>query len=372
MLKNKKVNIVIMAGGSGKRLWPLSRSEKPKQFIKLGSEKTLLEETVDRVKNIFDNQKISVVTSKNYENFVERLVGESIDQIIVEPEAKNTAPAVLYSCLSLQVNPEDIVIFLPSDHHIPDFNKFRESIVQAAQAAGESDNIVLVGIKPNYPATGYGYISVDTKNKSKKINYFDVEKFHEKPNLELAKKYFNSENMLWNSGIICAKLSVLLDAFENQFPGIKNLSITSRPKPARGECSSELFKSEEECIEPCGSRETSKKIYDIIPEISFDYAILEKVNNISVIAGDFVWSDVGTLDLFIAAKKDINNQENLISIESENNLVEVQNKLVVLVGVHDLCVVQTDDVLLISAKKDIDKIKDVIIELNNSGKKEYC
>lgn len=362
MLKNEIVHIVIMAGGSGKRLWPLSRSGKPKQFIKLGSEKTLLEETVERVKNIFENQKISVVTSKNFENFVDRLVGDSIDQIIVEPEAKNTASAVLYSCLNLQANPKDVVIFLPSDHHIPDFHKFRESIKQAAQVASETSNIVLVGINPTYPATGYGYISINNQEtpdpsiqrssivtqgervfnyrETRNKNYFEVQKFHEKPNITLAQKYFNSGNMLWNSGIICAKLSVLLDSFEKQFPEVKELS--------------------------------GSEIYNIIPEISFDYAILEKIKNVSVVVGDFSWSDVGTLDVFIAAKKDIQNKENLVSIESENNLVEVQNKLVVLVGIHDLCIVETDDVLLISTKKDIDKVKDVIGELNSSGKKEYC
>ena len=401
MLKNKTVHIVIMAGGSGKRLWPLSRSGKPKQFIKFNSEKTLLEETVDRVKNIFENQKILVVTAKNFENFVDRLVGDSIDKIIVEPESKNTAPAVLYSCLNLQADSDDVVIFLPSDHHITDFKKFRESIEQSARSASETNGIILVGIKPTYPATGYGYIEINLDNNIKTKTYFEVEKFHEKPNITLAQKYFNSKNMLWNSGIICAKFSVLLDAYKNLFPSLDTLSshlcASSSTRDERDNnvvqvnknfvnlCEERSFVSDSKFSTPlvpsvfCNDNEEKsiegcecKYIYNIIPEISFDYAILEKTKNLNVIKADFSWSDIGTLDVFIAAKKDINNKENLVSIESENNLVEVQNKLVVLVGIHDLCIVETDDVLLISTKKDIDKVKDVISELNSSGKKEYC
>ncbi len=188
---------------------------------------------------------------------------------------------------------DPVIIFLPSDHYIPDDVAFKKVLFQAITTANNSNDLVLIGINPDYPATGYGYIELGNKYNN---FIFDVKNFKEKPDLKTATEYLLSENVLWNSGIFCAKLSVFLNAFKNLVPEIYN---------------------------NMGNYFNNKFDYSNFPDISFDYAILEKIKNIKVVQADFKWSDVGTLDLFIGAKK-IENKKKQVLLDSSNNIIDVE------------------------------------------------
>jgi len=340
-VKYQNVYFVILAGGSGTRLWPLSRLEKPKQFLQLGNKKTLLEQTVDRIYGLAQKENIWISTTKQHKKTISKLVGNKIGNIIEEPGAKNTGPAILLACMHLlQYSPNASVIFLPSDQFIPDKEKFVDCIRQAIHFTQQENYITLLGVKPHYPATGYGYIEFDKKKRE--AAPFFVKTFHEKPSLPKAKKYITQENILWNLGIFCSKVQLLINEFKRESP--------------------ELFQGVYDYMH-------GKKDYNTIEASSIDHTIIEKSKNIVVLPAKLSWCDVGTIEDFLSVRKQhIACNENIITVRSNNSLIDTKNKLVVLIDVDNICVVETDDILLIAKRDKTQAIKKIVTKLKKEHK----
>ncbi len=340
---NKNVYCVILAGGSGTRLWPLSRANKPKQFISVASKKTLIEQAVARVSSVIPKENIWIGTTKQHEASVQACVGNNIGNIVIEPGARNTGPAILLSCFRIyERNPNATIVFLPSDPFIPNVDLFASYVSRAIEFAVDHDKIVLLGLRPRYPATGYGYIEYDD---SEVCGPFPVKTFHEKPVFEVAQKYCHQGNMLWNISMFCAKARVFLKEFQKNAP--------------------DIFEGVQQFVKGSGT-------YEDITSESIDYAVMEKSKNISVFPVDFEWCDVGNIEVFLSLQKEYGlDNSDVIAVNSSNNLVKVDNKLVALVGVGDLCVVQTDDVLLITKREKAEKVKQIVQQLKKSDRKKY-
>ncbi|RDU62655.1 mannose-1-phosphate guanylyltransferase/mannose-6-phosphate isomerase [Helicobacter sp. MIT 14-3879] len=340
--------ITILCGGSGTRLWPLSRELLPKQFVKLINNSSLFQQTLIRNAGISNN--FQIVTNESHYFLAQDEIEsiniklESIDYIL-EGLPKNTAAALLFSALS--VKEDDIILAIPSDHIIKDIENYNKAILEADKLAKDG-NIVLFGIKPNSPNTGYGYIK-DSKNGLE---------FIEKPSEIKAKEYLSDGNYYWNSGMFCFKASILIEEFK----------IYQK----------DLFK---ECKKAFENAKISQNITRIKPQdmknikdISIDYAIMEKSKKLKLLKANFTWNDVGSFDaLKNEYKKDSNNNisnTNLIALESSNNFV-FSNKTTATIGINDLIIIDTVDSLLITKEGESQKIKEVvkILKENNS---ELC
>jgi mannose-1-phosphate guanylyltransferase len=338
------VYYVILAGGSGERLWPLSKQDRPKQLIPFLNNRSLLEQTIDRIAPMAKSKEhILVVTNTQHESVVDQMVGESIGGIICESVGRNTGPAVLRACLTLQKkDPEALVVMLPADHFIPEKQKFYQVLAPAIDYAAKQEQMVIFGLKPTFAATGYGYIQAGTERKSEQHESFNVARFHEKPERALAESYLKRQDMFWNIGIFVGKTSVFIQEFTKHAP-----ELVSRVN---------LFMN--------GAR-----LYHDVPNISIDYAVMEKSKNITVFVADFEWHDVGNLNTFLSIKSRYESpkEQNIVSVEAYNNLVSSDKKIVALIGVHDLCVVQTDHEIVIAAKDQVELVKQVLAELKKRG-----
>ena len=323
---------VILAGGSGKRLWPLSRKDLPKQFIEFIDNKTLMDLTLSRTEKIVDQKNICVVTTEQYKSKIAENFSNYPENIIIEPCSRNTGPAILLTCLELyKKDPQAILFFIPADHYIPDEDLFRETIKEALEYCKNNDKITLLGINPTFASTEYGYIEYNNSQSSN--NIYRVTKFHEKPSKQIADKYIKSGNMLWNCGIFCAKASFFLKEIEKYAPKLYQNVIDYT---------------------------LGKLKYESIADVAFDIAVLEKTENCVVIPSYFSWSDVGSLENFLSIKKERSNNK-ILEFNSSNNLVDVNNnKLTVLMGVENLFVIDTNDVLFVCDKSNSNNIKKLL------------
>jgi len=338
---------VIMAGGRGERLWPLSRSSRPKQFISW-KRHSFFRATVDRVKPIVGAENIYVVTQKKYRELILKqapLIPPS--NIIVEPQGKNTAPciglaAVIISALK---NPEEIMIILPADHFIGDEEAFQKLIRFACRVANDNF-LVTLGITPLYPHTGYGYIHYGDSYYKEEIEAFKVLKFTEKPDLETARKYLKEERYLWNSGIFIWKARVILEEMRKYMPDLYQ----------------GLMKIKESIGTP-QEKEVMGEVFKNLENISIDYGIMEKTDRALVIPADIKWSDVGSwAALEEILKKD--QQGNIVlnkhlGIDTQNCIIWTK-KPVVTLGIKNLVVVETDDVIFLMPKSHSQKVRLVI------------
>jgi len=330
---------IILCGGSGTRLWPISRTLMPKQFVKLFNNKSLFQLTVERNETLCEKQFI-VSNAEQYFLAVDQL--EEIDskenQFLLEPIGRNTAPAIALACFAL--DSDEIVLVSSSDHLIKNENAYKTVLTQAKNLA-TLDNLVTFGITAEYPEIGYGYIESDGE---------EVKAFHEKPDSHTAQKYVDAGNFYWNSGIFCFKARVFLEELKSYAPDIYN---ASKHAYENAKDTSILRVSHEDML--------------AIPEDSIDYAVMEKSKKVKVVVADIDWSDLGSFDALSAEfPKDKNGNsinENLIAINSKNNFVYGEKRLISLVGIDDLIVVDTPDALLISKKGDSQKIKDIVKEL---------
>jgi mannose-1-phosphate guanylyltransferase len=333
------MKILIMAGGSGERFWPLSTKERPKQLLPLISDKTMIRETVDRLQGLVKSEDIYVATNAiQMENLKKELPEIPDDNIIIEPAFRDTAAAILYSSTYIanrNINP--VIIVLASDHAIENIPEFQKSLKKAYEVAKNCNKIVTLGIKPNYPETGYGYIKV-TDNTLLSVNKQVY--FYEKPTLEVAKTYVKDGLYMWNSGMFIFKHSSLIEEFKSHSK--EHLAIID---------SIIYYISRYTGIK---LSEMVKDNFESFPKISIDYAIMEKSNNIFCIPTDFGWNDVGTFDsLFLMrqANGSIIKNDRLNSIESFNNLVINQTDASIsLVGIENIIVVIVKENILILKK----------------------
>jgi len=353
---------VIMAGGIGSRFWPKSRSSYPKQFHDmLGVGQTLIQATYERFLKLCPKENILIVTNEAYKGLVlEQLAGISETQVLLEPSMRNTAPCIAYACYKIQdANPNANIVVAPSDHLILKEDSFIEIVNVAIDQANAEDCLVTLGIKPSRPDTGYGYIQFEEEFTSSEL-VRKVKTFTEKPNLDMAQKFLESGDFYWNSGIFVWNAKAIINAFGEHLNEVDILFKDGIGK----------YNTEEE-------QSFINTIYQHCKNISIDYGIMEKADNVFVVLSDFGWSDLGTWgSLYTHVEKDASNNsligENIRIYESENNMVNVPNdKLVVLQGLKDYIVVDTGDVLLVAQKQEEQNIKKIVNDLKIDGGEQF-
>lgn len=351
MEMNANNHIVIMAGGIGSRFWPMSSKELPKQFIDvLGCGRTLIQLTVDRFKDICPSENIWVVTSANYEKIVhEQLPEIPSEQILLEPCRRNTAPCIAYVSWKIKAkNPKANIVVTPSDHIVMDVNEFRRVINSAMKFTSSSDAIVTLGMKATRPETGYGYIEADlTMACPSNKEIYRVDAFKEKPDLETAKRYVQKKNYFWNAGIFVWNVSTIVNALRVYQPAISKIFEKMLP----------YYFTEKE-------QEMINEFFPICENISIDYAVMEKADEIYVFPASFGWSDLGTWgSLHENSEKDAQGNvcigENIKMYESRNCVVHTtQEKKVVIQGLDGYIVAEKNDTLLVCRLSEEQRIKE--------------
>lgn len=351
----------IMAGGIGSRFWPQSRSHYPKQFLDiLGTGESLLQSTFNRFKKFVPAENIYFITSDQYVDLInEQLPGLNADQILAEPSRRNTAPCVAYFSNKIyQKDKEAVLMIAPSDHIILNESEFESKMVLAAEFAKQNDNLLTLGIEPSRPDTGYGYIQY-LKKEPIENEIFKVKTFTEKPPLDIAKTFLASGDFLWNAGIFVWSAKSILNAFDQHCKEV-----------------AEIF-NQADAYNTSNEKEFIDKAYGLTKSISIDYAIMENAQNVLTIPSRFGWSDLGTWrSLYDNLEKDENTNaitaKNVMTFKSENCLVSApDNKMVVLVGVDDYYIVDTEDVLLICKKDKEQEIKSITNEVKNEHGDKY-
>ena len=353
--------VAIIAGGIGSRFWPKSRVGYPKQFLDiLNTGKTLIQSTVERFLQFVPKENIFIVTSADYADIVkEQLPMLSKDNIVLEPSRKNTAPCIAYiSFKILKIDLKANLIVAPADHLILDTATFEKTCEKAITFIDHHDALVTLGIQPAYPNTGYGYIQHETEVNED--NIFKVKTFTEKPNIDLAKTFLLSGDFLWNAGIFIWKVDTILRMFEEHQPEMF-----------------EIFSQEKDKYNTSEEKEAIERIYPLCSSISIDYAIMEKANNVYVIPSSFGWSDLGTwASAYDNLEKDyLGNAvagEKVMIIDSTQCMISApHNKLMVLQGLDDFIVVDTEDVLLICKKEKEQEIKEYVAEVKRNIGDKY-
>jgi len=354
---NKNHHVVIMAGGIGSRFWPMSRSNRPKQFLDvLGTGKSLLQLTYERFLTFIPKENIWIVTHKQYVYLVqEQLPDMPVECILPEPVGRNTAPCVAYAAFRIQsINPKARMVVAAADHLILDSERFKQDILLALKATHKQDIIMTLGIHPIRPDTGYGYIQfLDLPDKS--LGYNKVKTFTEKPTLEIAQSFLQSGDFLWNSGIFIFSIKTILKSFEKYMPELYELFSGIRKKLNSPEESASI-----------------KAVYDRCKNISIDNGIMELADNVYVIPGLFGWSDLGTwLSLYNEYEKDyLGNAVNgkAMMYNASNNMVHIENKekLVLIEGLENYIVVDTQNVLMIARMNSEQRIKEFVSDVKNT------
>lgn len=349
---------IIMAGGVGARFWPMSRKDHPKQFIDiLGTGQTLIQATFNRFLKICPPENIYIVTNESYKQLVlEQLQQIKSEQVLCEPSRRNTAPCIAYANYSiLQRNPDANVVVAPSDHIILKEDIFTEVILAALEATEKNDWLLTLGIQPNRPDTGYGYIQFQENNISTDTRIKKVKTFTEKPQLEMAMQFLASGDFLWNSGIFIWRLKTIMQSIANYLPDVDSLFRAGIGK----------YNTPQEAA-------FIEQTYSMCKNISIDYGVMEKADNVYVLSSDFGWSDLGTWGSLYDTRAKNNDGNaivgnNVMMYDSHNCIVNMpKDKLVVLQGLDDYIVVEDEGTLLICRKQDEQQIRqfvnDVMIE----------
>src|SRR5437763_3633506 len=351
--KNENIYVAIMAGGIGSRFWPLSRINLPKQFLDiLGSGKTLIQQTYDRFAQLVPPQNMFVITAGEYAGITrEQLPQLPKENILGEPFRKNTAPCIAYISFKLeQINPDASLIVAPADHLILNESRFLEVTEEALKFVNHLNALVTIGITPTYPNTGYGYIQHESREAAPSV--YKVKTFTEKPNKQLAETFMASGDFLWNSGIFIWKVKRGIEAFHKHMPEMF-----------------ELFSADKEKLNTAEEKSIIEMIYPQCSNISIDFGVMEKADNVYVIPASFGWSDLGTWNsAWENMDKDtVENAvagKNVIVFNTNKCVVHVPNdKLVVLQGLDDYIGADTKDVLLICHKDKEQEIKEYVAEV---------
>ncbi|NLZ47917.1 MAG: mannose-1-phosphate guanylyltransferase [Clostridiales bacterium] len=345
---------LILAGGKGTRLYPLSRANNPKQFLKLINNKSFLRNTVDRIKPLVDKDNIYVVTNEDYVDKVKAELSElASSNIIVEPENKETATCIGLSAVKLLKRDKDAVLMVfPSDHYINKEKLFLDTLEQAVEICERKRGIVTIGIQPTRPETGYGYIQMGDRLNNV-LSTYKVERFTEKPNVMVAKDFLMQGNYLWNSGMFIMRADVLLREIEKYLP--------------------KLYKSLIEIYQHIGledEEEVIKHHYNLIDGISIDFGVMQKTRKAYVIKCEFEWDDIGTFESLSRFLKNF-RQNKVIGTtyteDSENCTIIANDKLVIGFGIKDLVIVESDDVVLIMDKSKDQEIKHLVNNMKNDA-----
>ncbi|MDP1991831.1 MAG: mannose-1-phosphate guanylyltransferase [Syntrophales bacterium] len=352
---------VIMAGGKGARFWPRSRERMPKHLLDILGERTIIRETVDRIRPLVPAEKTLIVTGRSHAaELIRQLPEIPPENILIEPVGRNTAPCIGLAALHiLKRVPDAVMLVLPSDHRIGDEAAFRRILQAAAREAFQGNSLVTIGIRPTGPETGYGYIEqgeLISNNGSDEL--YRVRSIREKPPREQAERFLAQGGFSWNSGMFVWKASTIIEAIGLHLPDLQRGLLEIR-----------------EALGTDREEEVVGTIYAGLQSVSIDYGVMEKAKDVLVIPGAFDWSDLGSWDaLWEVSQKDINGNAvrgEFIGIDAANSLVHSSGKLVALVGVKDLLVVETKDALLICRRGRSQDVKKIVESLEKSGLTSY-
>ncbi len=339
---------VIMAGGVGKRFWPQSRRVTPKQLLPIAGEDSMLRMTVDRLKNVTDAEHIMIITNSEQEKAIRQECPELPENnILIEPEGKNTAPAIGLAAIIIQHrDPEAVMGVFPADHFIKDVDAFADSIKQGIKVAEDMKGLVTFGVVPTRPATGYGYIQFhDRTNPDEPI--YAVKAFAEKPDYGTAKLFLKSGDFVWNSGMFVWQVDTVLKSYQDYLPEIWD-SLDN----IKGAIDKPVWDS------------VLTVEWATLRSISIDYGVMEKAKNVYVVRVEFPWNDVGSWDaVHEMHEKDSKNnvsKGDVIFQSAGNNLVYAEGKTVVMYGVDDMVVIDTKDALLIIPRGDTESVKEIV------------
>jgi mannose-1-phosphate guanylyltransferase len=360
-MMNNNHYVAIMAGGIGSRFWPMSRTSYPKQFLDiLNTGRTLIQGTYDRFSKFIPKENIYVVTAEEYVEIVKEQLPElPLANIVAEPSRKNTAPCIAYISYKLKkLNEKGSLICAPADHIILDEVAFTKVCLEALSFVTAHKALITLGIKPTHPNTGYGYIQFEQQPASD--NVYKVKTFTEKPNTELARTFVSSGEFLWNAGIFVWQVNNIVSAFQKYQPEL-----------------AEVFEAELAHYNTPKEKEAIDKIYPQCTNISIDYAIMEKADNVYIIPSSFGWSDLGTWN---SAHENMEKDylgnavagSDVMVIDAKDNMVHVPNhKLVLLQGLNDYIIVDTEDVLMICKKDKEQEIKQYVAEVKRNKGDKY-
>ncbi|MBS1491494.1 MAG: mannose-1-phosphate guanylyltransferase [Bacteroidetes bacterium] len=347
---NNNLFVVLMTGGAGTRFWPYSRNTYPKQYLDvLGTGKSLLQSTYDRFSSLCPAENIFAVANQDHEDLTrEQLPSLNTNQLLTEPMRRNTAPCIAYACYRIaKINPQAIVVISPADHLILNENDFRQTVLKAADFAREQNKLITLGIKPTRPETGYGYIQyIESKNQLKKVKTFT-----EKPELSLAKKFIDSGDFVWNSGLFIWGVQAFLKAFHKYLPEME-----------------EVFDDIREKIGTPQEREAIQTAYAQVKSISIDYGIMEKADNVYVLPSEFAWNDLGSwASLHEISAKDQNNNSvaaDALIYDTRNSIIKgPKDKLLVVQGLNGYLVGAFDNVVIVCEKDKEDLFRRFVNDL---------
>lgn len=352
---------IIIAGGIGSRFWPLSRSSKPKHLLNVLNDNTLLENTIDRIKPLISVENIRIVSNSEQQEMIKQaLPGFNEDQLLIEPLGKNTAAAIGYGAVHLDIiDPDATMIILPSDHYIDDEEKFIKLIEEATSYVERNpEKLATIGIKPRYAETGYGYIQA---GETISENSYKVRSFAEKPNYQTALRFVESGDFFWNSGIFIWKVKTILNKLQKYMPDLYE----------------SLLKIQNELQKETPQFSVIQRFYNEIKPQSIDYGVMEKANECTVFIGDFYWSDVGSWqEIFRLNEK--NSEGNVfkgetISIDTKNSLLynDSEEKIVCTIGLDNLFVVNTDNAVIVAPLDRSQDVKKMVEILKAKKKKRY-
>lgn len=352
---------VIMAGGGGTRFWPLSRKKTPKQLLNLTGNDVMVNEAILRLSSVVEKEDVFIVTNEEQVASMEEVTKNIVDskKILAEPSARNTAACIGYAAMEIVKKYGDgVMIITPSDAYIKNTDEFSNILKIATKEVEENNTLVTIGIEPTFPATGYGYIKY---NKEFVNDVKPVVEFKEKPDFETAKKYVESNEYAWNSGMFVWKASTILEKFEKYIPDI--YEDLNKIGDAMGT-------SEEKTV--------LKNVYSEIRKISVDYAIMEPSaanGDVVVVPGEFGWNDVGSWDMMdVLHEKDCNGNVcigDTLMVNSSNSVVYSTNKKIATVGIDGLVIVETDDVIMVCPKDKAQDVKLIVDELTDKGMKDF-
>lgn len=360
MNKSKNYYAVIMAGGVGSRFWPMSTSNFPKQFHDiLGVGQSLIQRTFERINDLVPSKNILIATNERYEKLVvEQLPKTSKKQLLLEPAMRNTAPCILYAALKIyDQNPDAVMLIAPSDHWIDDENEFTKNIQTSFDVCTEQDILMTLGIQPDAPNTGYGYIQFEENSSEIK----KVKNFTEKPNLKTAEKFIESGDYLWNAGIFVWSAKSIIKAFKKYLPEMVAI-LDHRTHIYNSDFEDDFIKNN----------------YTKCQNISIDFGIMEAAKNVHVLPVDFGWNDLGTWgSLYNKLEKDTQENAvvgaNTIFRDANGNMIRTQSgKKVVIQGLSDFIIVEKEDVLLICPKKDEQEIKQIVADVKDNFGDEFA